>query len=126
MPIAEIAATIDGDKVDVLATAVEVGAALYEGGGAITTGGELIWLDAGRGGGGVVLAADSCEPDGTAAAEAVAFASARQFGQSFSEGGTSDPHFGQIHVNMAANYCSVILRNCSIRARSAFAKQSSS
>lgn len=29
-------------------------------------------------------------------------ARARQFGQSFSDGGTSEPHFSQIHVNMVS------------------------
>jgi hypothetical protein len=79
------------------------------------------------GSGGVMIGAAGIRGDSVdgVSAAAGAAARARHVRHSLSDGGTSEPHFGQIHVNIAAFYCTVIFRNCSILARSSRVKQSS-
>jgi hypothetical protein len=86
-------------------------------------GGHVLLETAGGGGAGGVATAIGCDATASGAGAA---ALARHVGQSFSEGGTSDPHLGHIHVNIAATYCSVISPASRCFGEARVAKQASS
>lgn len=76
-----------------------LGTAANEGSGG---GGGATGRTTSRGGGGGRTGAGGGTGETGGASSTTAAVFTRQFGQSLSDGGTSEPHFGQIHVNIAS------------------------